>query len=248
MAKIFIFKLIPAKMVDFKLNIKYNSYMEIKPIAKIYTAFKEKFGIPRQSGRGEGLVGKIVFEPEYRNVDAIRGIEGFSHLWLIFDFSLNHRTEFYPTVRPPRLGGNVRVGVFASRSPFRPNNLGLSSVKFIKVETTPDLGAVLIVDGIDILDGTPIYDIKPYLLSDCHADAKVGYSDITHKLQVEVNPKIANAIPKNLLDSVISCIEDDPRPSYHDDENRIYKMKFDRYEISFKVANYLATILNIEEI
>ena len=248
MAKYFIFKLIPAKMVDFKLNIKYNSYMEIKPIAKIYTAFKEKFGIPRQSGRGVGLVGKIVFEPEYRNVDAIRGIEGFSHLWLIFDFSLNHRKEFSPTVRPPRLGGNVRVGVFASRSPFRPNNLGLSSVKLIKVENTSDLGSVLIVDGVDILDGTPIYDIKPYLLADCHPDAKVGYSDITHKLQVEVNPEIANAIPKDLLDSIISCIEEDPRPSYHDDENRIYKMKFDRFDIAFKVSNNLATILSAEEI
>ena len=222
--------------------------MEIKPIAKIYTDFKEKFGIPRQSGRVKGLKGKIVFEPKYRTPDALRGIEGFSHLWLIFDFSLNHRKDFSPTVRPPRLGGNTRVGVFASRSPFRPNNLGLSSVKLVKVESTADIGEVLIVEGVDILDGTPIYDIKPYLLSDCHLDASVGYADISHKLQVNVATEVKNSLPDNTLQSIISCIEDDPRPSYQDDENRIYKMKFASYDISFTVSNGVANIIKAEKL
>lgn len=222
--------------------------MEIKPIAKIYTDFKEKFGIPRQSGRGKGLIGKIVFEPEFRTFDALRGIEGFSHLWIIFDFSLNHRDEFSPTVRPPRLGGNMRVGVFASRSPFRPNNLGLSSVKLIKVEKTEDLGYVLIVEGVDILDGTPVYDVKPYLFSDCHPDAKVGYSDVLHKLQVEVCESIIDTLPSDVLQSIISCIEDDPRPSYQNDENRIYKMKFATYDVGFKVNGNVATIISINKI
>lgn len=222
--------------------------MEIKPVAKIYTDFKEKFGIPRQSGRGKGLIGKIVFEPEYRNADALRGIEGFSHLWIIFDFSLNHRDEFSPTVRPPRLGGNVKVGVFASRSPFRPNNLGLSSVKLVKIEQTTDMGAVLIVEGVDVLDGTPVYDVKPYLLSDCHTDAKVGYSDVSHKLTVNLCDEIASVLPERVLQSVISCIEDDPRPSYQNDENRVYKMKFAEYDVGFKVDGDVATIISIDKI
>lgn len=221
--------------------------MEIKPVAKIYTAFKEKFGIPRQSGRGKNLYGKIVFEPEYNNPDAIRGIEGFSHLWLIFDFSLNHREGFSPTVRPPRLGGNTRVGVFASRSPFRPNNLGLSSVKLIKVEKTAD-GEVLVVEGVDILDGTPIYDIKPYLPSDCHVDAIGGYADTSHKLSVTIDSLLAKKIDNELLNAIVSCIEDDPRPSYQDDKERIYTMRFDKYDVSFKVFEFTAQIIEIKEL
>ena len=224
----------------------YNSYMEIKPIAKIYTSFKEKFGIPRQSGRGKNLIGKIVFEPEFRNADALRAIEGFSHLWLIFDFSQNHREGFSPTVRPPRLGGNVRVGVFASRSPFRPNNLGLSSVRLVKVENTLAEGTVLIVDGVDILDGTPIYDVKPYLLSDCHPDAKVGYSDNEHKLKVNVLEKVKNILSENDLIAIISCIEDDPRPSYQDDKDRVYNMKFKGYDVSFTVIDGIANIIDVK--
>lgn len=221
--------------------------MEIKPVAKIYTAFKEKFGIPRQSGRGKNLYGKIVFEPEYNNPDAIRGIEGFSHLWLIFDFSLNHREGFSPTVRPPRLGGNTRVGVFASRSPFRPNNLGLSSVKLIKVEKTAD-GEVLVVEGVDILDGTPIYDIKPYLPSDCNVDAIGGYADTSHKLSVTIDSLLAEKIDNELLNAIVSCIEDDPRPSYQDDKERIYTMRFDKYDVSFKVFEFTAQIIEIKEL
>ncbi|MBE5742991.1 MAG: tRNA (N6-threonylcarbamoyladenosine(37)-N6)-methyltransferase TrmO [Clostridiales bacterium] len=219
--------------------------MEIKPIAKIYTDFKEKFGIPRQSGRGVNLIGKIVFEPKYRFPEAIREIEKFSYLWLIFDFSLSHREEFSPTVRPPRLGGNTRVGVFASRSPFRPNSLGLSSVKLIKIEDDENLGKVLIVEGADILNETPIYDIKPYLLSDCHPDATVGYADTIHKLEVVVPPNLKEKIPKDKLIAVISCIEEDPRPSYHDDENRVYKMKFDNFEIHFSVKDNVATVKDV---
>ncbi|MBQ7374259.1 MAG: tRNA (N6-threonylcarbamoyladenosine(37)-N6)-methyltransferase TrmO [Clostridia bacterium] len=219
--------------------------MEIKKIATIYTSFKEKFGIPRQSGRGKNLLGKIVFEPEFRNADALRGIDGFSHLWLIFDFSQNHREGFSPTIRPPRLGGNKRVGVFASRSPFRPNNLGLSSVRLIKIEKSKEDGTVLIVDGVDILDGTPIYDVKPYLLSDIHNDAKVGYSDIEHKLSVNYKEDIFLGIETSVKESIISCIEEDPRPSYQDDEERVYKMKFSDYEIWFKVKDSVATIVKI---
>ncbi len=218
--------------------------MEIRPIAKIYTAFKEKFGIPRQSGRGKNLYGKIVFEPDFKSPEAIRGIEGFSHLWLIFDFSLNHKQSFSPTVRPPRLGGNTRVGVFASRSPFRPNNLGLSSVRLVKVEKTAE-GCVLIVEGVDILDGTPIYDIKPYLPSDCHTDAIGGYSDTAHKLRVEISDDLKRTLNKETLDAICSCIEDDPRPSYQNDENRIYTMAFESHRISFTVADKVATIIKI---
>lgn len=227
------------------MKIIYNMFMEIKKIATIYTAFKEKFGIPRQSGRGKNLIGKIVFESEFRNADALRGIEEFSHLWLIFDFSENHREGFSPTIRPPRLGGNKRVGVFASRSPFRPNNLGLSSVKLLKVEKTNTEGTVLIVDGVDILNGTPIYDIKPYLLSDLHCDAKVGYSDTCHKLIVKYAKEIFLGVDDDIKSAIISCIEDDPRPSYQDDEDRIYKMKFSNLEVWFTVSELTANIIKI---
>ena len=219
--------------------------MEIKKIATIYTSFKEKFGIPRQSGRGKNLIGKIVFEPEFRNDDALRGIEEFSHLWLIFDFSLNHRDCFSPTIRPPRLGGKKRVGVFASRSPFRPNNLGLSSVKLLKVEKTAEFGTVLIVDGVDILNETPIYDVKPYLLSDVHSDAKVGYSNVEHRLDVTFKDEIFENIDDDIKTAIVSCIEDDPRPSYQNDENRIYKMKFDDFEVWFTVSGKTANILKL---
>lgn len=231
--------------MDFNRIFIYNMIMEIKKIATIYTSFKEKFGIPRQSGRGKNLIGKIVFEPEFRNDDALRGIEEFSHLWLIFDFSLNHRDGFSPTIRPPRLGGNKRVGVFASRSPYRPNNLGLSSVKLLKVEKTVSFGTILIVEGVDILNETPIYDVKPYLLSDVHSDAKVGYSNVTHKLDVTYSDEIFVNINDDIKYAIISCIEDDPRPSYQNDENRIYKMKFDDFEVWFTVVDKTANIIKI---
>lgn len=219
----------------------------IKPVAIIQTDFKEKFGIPRQSGRAPSLTARIVFTPEYRNPDAIRGIEGFSHLWLIFDFSLSHRKDFSPTVRPPRLGGNQRVGVFASRSPFRPNNLGLSSVKLVGVEEDEKDGAVLIVSGADLLDGTPIYDIKPYLpFADCHPDAVGGYADQQkdYHLDLIFPERLKSLLPKDKLEGLIECLKDDPRPSYQNDD-REYGMNFAGFEVKFKVTNDTLTVTDI---
>ncbi len=218
--------------------------MNIKPIAHIYTDFKEKFGIPRQSGRVNELKAKIIFESEFRTPDAIRGIEGFSHLWLIFDFSLSHSDKFSPTVRPPRLGGNQRVGVFASRSPFRPNSMGLSSVKLLAVENGQDL----IVSGADLLDGTPIYDIKPYLPSaDCHIDAVGGYADefTDYQLEVVIKDGALDNFPKDKLSALIGCLKDDPRPSYQEDE-RVYGMSFAGFNITFTVKDKTLTVLKCE--
>lgn len=210
--------------------------MEIEPIAHIRTDFKEKFGIPRQSGYAKGCIGEIVFEPKYRNPDALRGLEGFSHIWIIFDFSENHREGWDPMVRPPRLGGNTKVGVFASRSPFRPNSLGLSSVRLLSIEHTDD-GDVLIIDGADMLDGTPIYDIKPYIgRSDCHNDAVSGFADaaMDHRLSVSDPDGLLESLPDDKRKELIGCLELDPRPSYHEDE-RMYGMHFSDYDISFSV-------------
>lgn len=219
----------------------------IHPIAHIRTDFKEKFGIPRQSGRVE-TIGKIVFEPKYRIPEAIRGIERFSHLWLIFDFSLAHRDDFSPTVRPPRLGGNTRVGVFASRSPFRPNAMGLSSVKLVAVEHSEKEGDCLIVSGADLLDGTPIYDIKPYLpFTDSHPDAVGGYADdhLDHRLEVVFPEELLNKLPAEKRESAIGCLADDPRPSYQEDSARIYHMAFGENEISFRVAGNTLTVVSL---
>ena len=223
--------------------------IEIEPIAYIKTDFKEKFGIPRQSGLVSELSARIVFEPKYRNADALRGMEGFSHLWLIFDFSKAHREEWSPTVRPPRLGGNERIGVFASRSPFRPNNLGLSSVMFERIEETADEGKVIIVRGADLLDGTPIYDIKPYLpYADCHADATGGYTDSVErkKLQVVFPEELLSLIPKDKRDALIGCISEDPRPSYQEDSERVYNMRFGENDIHFKVEGSVATVIGVD--
>jgi len=219
----------------------------IYPIAHIRTDFKEKFGIPRQSGRVETL-GKIIFEPEYRSPEALRGIESFSHLWLIFDFSLAHREGFSPTVRPPRLGGNTRVGVFASRSPFRPNAMGLSSVKLVAVEHSEKDGDCLIVSGADLLDGTPIYDIKPYLpFADSHPDAVGGYADehLDHRLEVIFPEHLLNKLPCDKRESAIGCLADDPRPSYQEDADRVYHMVFAQNEISFTVCSNVLTVIDV---
>lgn len=217
--------------------------MNIQPVAYAQTPFKEKFGIPRQSGRTK-VRGKVLLEKQF-DMDSIRAIEGFSHLWLIFDFSLAHRDCTSQTVRPPRLGGNERVGVFASRSPYRPNSLGLSLVKLIGIQQT-STGIALLVEGIDLVDGTPIYDIKPYLASDNIEGAQYGYSaeHNQHRLNVE-NTQILDCIDKTLKEEIISCIEDDPRPSYQDD-GRIYGMLFDAYNIKFSVENGIATLISIE--
>ena len=222
--------------------------MQITPIARIKTDFSEKFGIPRQSGRAKSLTATIIFEPQFRNDDSLRGIEGFSHLWLIFDFSKAHQQEYSPTVRPPRLGGNTRIGVFASRSPFRPNSLGLSSVKLLEVRKTQNEGTVLIVGGADLLDGTPIYDVKPYLPStDCHVDATSGYAGqfTDYKLDVKIDQELKNKIPSDKLDALIECLAEDPRPSYHDDD-REYGMKFSSLNVKFKVKDGTLYVLDIE--
>ncbi len=212
--------------------------LTVHPVAHIYTDFQDKFGIPRQSGRIPSLIGKIVFTPEYRIHEAIRGIEGFSHLWLIFDFSKSHRKEWSPTVRPPRLGGNKRIGVFASRSPFRPNPIGLSSVKLERVEHDEQDGDVLIVSGADLLDGTPILDIKPYLpFSDSHTEAVAGYADEFkgHRLEVDFPPELLAKLPPEKRRAAEECLAEDPRPSYQNDPERSYGMKFAGFDIRFKI-------------
>ena len=221
----------------------------IKPIAHIYTEFKEKFGIPRQSGRVKSALGKIVFTPKFRNIDALRGLDGFNYLWLIFDFSLSHTDEWSPTVRPPRLGGNTRMGVFATRSPFRPNPLGLSSVKIENIENTPDKGPVITVSGVDLLDGTPIFDIKPYIpFSDSHLDAVGGFSEehSSHRLKVDFPDRLKNGLSCD-VNSLIDCLAEDPRPSYQNDSNRVYSMRYGDYDIRFKVENDLLTVIAIDK-
>ncbi len=214
---------------------------EIKPIAYIKNGFKDKFGIPRQSGKAE-VLSTIVFEREFQSEVAVKELDGFSHIWLIFGFS---KTEgkYSLSVRPPRLGGNKKVGVFASRSPFRPNSLGLSSVKLERV----DKGS-LIVSGADLLDGTPIYDIKPYLtFTDCHLDAKCGYAKefFDYSLKVE-NEELLDGLDEKLKKDIISCLASDPRPSYQEDNKRVYGMSYGGYNIKFKVDGDTLFITNIE--
>ena len=222
--------------------------LTLRPIAHIKTDFKEKFGIPRQSGRAPSLTAELVFEPEFRNPDALREIEGFSHLWLIFDFSLAHREEWCATVRPPRLGGNARVGVFASRSPFRPNPRGLSCVRLLRVEKREKEGCVRILSGADLLDGTPVYDIKPYLpFADCQPDATGGYASAHERdgLQVVFPAELQEKIPAEKRAGLIECLADDPRPSYQDEPDRIYGMAFADFEIKFKVENGTLTVVEV---
>jgi tRNA-Thr(GGU) m(6)t(6)A37 methyltransferase TsaA len=220
----------------------------VKPIAYIHSDFKEKFGIPRQSGRAPSLQAELVFLPEYACEEAFRGIEGFSHLWLIFDFSLSHREEFSPTVRPPRLGGNERVGVFASRSPFRPNPLGLSCVKLERVEKR-ESGVILIISGADLLDGTPVLDVKPYLpFADCIEGAKSGYAGEkeNHRLQVVYKEELLEKLPEEKRAGLLECLAEDPRPSYQDDPTRIYGMRFGEWEVKFSVEGTILKVVTIE--
>ena len=214
---------------------------QIKPIAHIKNAFKDKFGIPRQSGKAK-VLSTIVFEKEFQDEIAVKELDGFSHIWLIFGFS---KTEgkYLLSVRPPRLGGNKKVGVFASRSPYRPNSLGLSSVKLERVEK-----GALIVSGADLLDGTPIYDIKPYLtFTDCHTDAKCGYAEefFEYKLKVE-NVEVLNGLDESVKKDIINCLELDPRPSYQEDSARVYGMSYGEYNIKFTVDGDTLYIKEIE--
>ena len=222
--------------------------MEFEPIARMRTDFGEKFGIPRQSAYAEECIGRVVFEPKYRNPDALRGIEGFSHLWIIFDFSESHRDGWEPMVRPPVLGGNEKVGVFASRSPFRPNPIGLSSVRLIGVERT-DEGDVLVVDGVDMMDGTPVLDIKPYIRgSDCRPDAVSGFADTAkwRSLRVEDPEGLLDILPDEKRRPLIRCLGMDPRPSYQDDGRR-YGMLFAGYDVSFTVEDGVLTIRDVRK-
>ena len=222
--------------------------MTLKVIAHIHTAFPTKFGIPRQSGLVPALRAKIVFEAEYRNPDALRGIEGFSHLWLIWEFSEAKRTKWSPTVRPPRLGGNVRKGVFATRSPFRPNSIGLSCVKLEKIDLESKEAPVLIVSGADLMDGTPIYDIKPYLpVADCHPEALGGFATKVeqHFLQVEIPEEWKARIPEDKLTALEGVLREDPRPAYQKDPERIYGMPFAGMDVHFQVKNGILTVCEI---
>ena len=223
--------------------------MEIQPIAHFESPFTTKFGIPRQSGLVPDLTGRIVFAPEYRQMDAVRGIDGFDYLWLVWEFSANRDAEKSLTVRPPRLGGNLRMGVFATRSPFRPNNLGLSCVKFDRVENDPKLGPVIYVRGADLMDGTPIYDIKPYVAyADAHPEARSGFVDNTEwqPLQVELPEALAAKVPADQIESLKSTLTQDPRPRYHDDSTRIYGMPFLNLDVRFKVAANVLTVVEIK--
>ena len=220
-----------------------------RPIAHIRTDFAEKFGIPRQSGRVDSLIGRIVFLPEYRSPEALRGITEFSHIWLIFDFSKSHRETWSPTVRPPRLGGNKRIGVFASRSPFRPNPIGLSSVKLLRVENTEHDGDVLVVSGVDLLDMTPIYDIKPYIpYADCHPDALGSYADEAqaYRLDVDFPQNLLDMLPPDKRSAAVECLADDPRPSYQNDPERIYSMNFGGYDIHFTVSDNCVHVKSVD--
>lgn len=217
-------------------------------IAKIHTDFPEKFGIPRQSGLINELKAEIVFEKEYRDSNALKGIEGFSHLWLLWDFSESHTDSWSPTVRPPRLGGNKRMGVFATRSPFRPNPIGLSCVKLEEVKPTCENGTVLIVSGADLLDGTPILDIKPYLpFTDCIKEATGGFAEevFGDKLKVIIPEDLLSLIPKEKLNPLKAVLASDPRPAYHGDPHRVYGFEFAGLSVKFRVEGSIAIIEEI---
>jgi len=223
--------------------------VEFRVIAHIENDYKEKFGIPRQSGLVESLVSKIIFEPEYRNPDAFRGMEGFSHVWLLWHFSEADRgAEWSPTVRPPRLGGNIRAGVFATRSPFRPNSVGMSSVKLEKYEVDKKLGPVLYVSGADLLDGTPIFDVKPYLAYvDSHPEAKDGFALNQREgtLTVEFPQEWLEKIPVEKREGLKELLSQDPRPQYQNDPERVYKMRFGVQEVWFRVEGEKLTVCTV---
>lgn len=222
--------------------------VQIDIIAKMRSDFPTKFGIPRQPHLVEELRSTIVFEPEYRNADALRGIEGFSHLWIIWQFSEAVRTGWSPTVRPPRLGGNARMGVFATRSPFRPNNLGLSCVKLLGVEMTKDLGPVIHVSGADLMDGTPIFDIKPYIpYADSHPEALGGFTDTAGEflLQVDFPPSLLELLPEGKRAAAVGVLSHDPRPSYQRKPDRIYGLPFAGFDIRFTVEEDRLTVCEV---
>lgn len=231
-------------------NRQLTESLQIKVIAHIKSDFPEKFGIPRQSGLVPSLRSTIVFEPEFRNADALRGLDGFSHLWLLWIFSENVRESWKPTVRPPRLGGNTRLGVFATRSSFRPNPIAMSCVKIEEIRLEGNDGPEIVVSGADLMDGTPIVDIKPYLpYADSIPDAAGGFAESRRydNLQVEIAPEILERIPGDKRNMLIQVLEQDPRPHYHDDPERIYGIAFAGMNVKFKVAGKVLTVTGIDK-
>ena len=224
-----------------------TTYM-MKPIAHIRCDFPDKFGIPRQSGLIDSLKAEIIFEPDYRNPDAFRGLADYSHVWLIWGFSESIRHQWSPTVRPPRLGGNTRIGVFATRSPFRPNPIGLSSVLLERIELHTNQGPILHISGADLMDGTPIFDIKPYLpYVDSHPEASEGFGGPLKNstLSIEYPPELLKQIPEAKRETLIDLLTQDPRPSYQNDPERIYGLRFAQMEIKFRVENKTAYVISI---
>jgi len=224
--------------------------MEMKPIAYIHNDYTAKFGIPRQSGIVADVVSTIVFEPQYRNLEAFRGIEGYSHLWLLWIFSEAVRDTWSPTVLPPRLGGKTRMGVFATRSPFRPNPIGLSSVELVGIEQTKD-GPILQVAGADLMNGTPILDVKPYLpYTDSHPDAIGGFADPVrdYKLEVVFPEDLMEQVPQKLQEPVLGLLAQDPRPSYQNDPGRLYGVAFGNYDFRFHVKDKVLTVCEVEKL
>lgn len=221
----------------------------LQVVARIRSDFPAKFGVPRQSGLIEELTAAVIFEPPYRNMEAVRGLEAFSHIWLIWQFSQARRDSWSPTVRPPRLGGNTRMGVFATRSPFRPNAIGLSSVRLTHIEQHPDFGPVLHVAGADLIDGTPIYDIKPYLPRfDSHPDAAGGFTDnlAEELLTVDFPSALLALFPQDRQQALLSVLAHDPRPAYQDDPVRLYGLSFAGYDIGFTVCGQILTVHTVQ--
>lgn len=224
---------------------------ELKVIARVRNDFPTKFGLPRQSGIVDSITGRIVFEKEYRNPDALRGLEGFSHLWIIWGFSEAVRDGWSPTVRPPRLGGNERMGVFATRSPFRPNALGLSCVEIDHIAQDGENGTVIFVRGTDMMDGTPVYDIKPYIpYADCRPEASGGFTDIAgmRRVEVELPPELAAKIPADKLEALRGVLERDPRPAYHSDPERVYGLPYAGKDVRFRVDGERLTVVDVAEL
>ena len=224
--------------------------MPMRIIARIHNDFSSKFGIPRQSGLVDSLISTIVLEPEFRNPDAFRGLDGYSHIWLLWQFSEAVRRNWSPTVRPPRLGGNTRMGVFATRSPFRPNAIGLSCVRLEKVGLHTAFGPVLYVAGADLMDGSPIFDIKPYLAyCDSHPEALEGFTGAVNKpaLHVEFPQELLERLPQGCREGLLEILAQDPRPGYQNEPNRVYGMTFAGFEIGFTVAGTILTVCRVEE-
>ncbi len=223
----------------------------MKIIAHIKTDFPTKFGVPRQSGLIKSVIGKIIFEKEYRDISAFKGLEEFSHIWVLWKFSEANTQKWSPTVRPPLLGGNIRMGVFATRSPYRPNSIGMSALKLERIEYTQDYGPVLIVSGCDMLDGTPVFDVKPYLAyADSIPDAIGGFTEHLkdRRLGVDFPENLINRIPVELRRTVLEILESDPRPSYQNDADRVYGFEFGKFEIKFKVTDGNLTVISTEKI